>query len=161
MEKVVRMAKLAKMLCAFIVLVVPAYLSYAQPASAISVELAKKCRELAVKAHPTPTAGSKATGAEKAQRDYFTRHVSPRALQVPIRRAPATQVALGWAAPRLLALGLRPVMVPYQNQSLQQLAQQILGKILSKVLNAHKICRDPRKPTHHRNRSDHDKTLRA
>jgi hypothetical protein len=71
MEKVVRMAKLAKMLCAFIVLVVPAYLSYAQPASAISVELAKKCRELAVIAHPAPTAGSKATGAEKAQRDYY------------------------------------------------------------------------------------------
>ena len=65
------MTKLAKTLCAFIVLVVPAYLSYAQPASAISAELAKKCRELAVKAHPTPTAGSKAAGAEKVQRDYY------------------------------------------------------------------------------------------
>ena len=38
--------------------------------SAISAELAKKCRELAIKAHPTLPAGSKG-GAEQAQRDYF------------------------------------------------------------------------------------------
>jgi hypothetical protein len=38
--------------------------------SAISGELAKKCRELAIKAHPTQPAGSK-TGAGQAQRDYF------------------------------------------------------------------------------------------
>ena len=63
--------KLATTLSVFVVLVVPANLSYAQPASTISAELAKKCRELAVKAHPTPKAGSKATGAEKAQRDYY------------------------------------------------------------------------------------------
>lgn len=41
-----------------------------QPASAISVELAKKCRELALKAHPTQRAGTK-TGAAKAQQEYF------------------------------------------------------------------------------------------
>ena len=65
------MVKMANKIRAFIILVVPAYLLYAQPASAIGVELAKKCRELAIIAHPTPTAGSKATGAEKAQRDYY------------------------------------------------------------------------------------------
>lgn len=41
-----------------------------QPASAITAELAKKCRELAIKAHPTQRAGTK-TGAAKAQQDYF------------------------------------------------------------------------------------------
>jgi hypothetical protein len=38
--------------------------------SAISADLAKKCRELAIKAHPTLPAGSK-SGAEQAQRNYF------------------------------------------------------------------------------------------
>jgi hypothetical protein len=65
------MAKLVKTLSVFIVLAVPASLSTTQPASAISVELAKKCRALAIKAHPSPAPGSKATGAEKAQRDDF------------------------------------------------------------------------------------------
>jgi hypothetical protein len=65
------MAKPMKALAALVVLGVPAYLLCVEPASAISVELAKKCRELAVKAHPTPRAGSKATGAEKAQRDAY------------------------------------------------------------------------------------------
>jgi len=41
--------------------------SAAQPPSA---ELAKKCRALAIKAHPTQPAGSK-SGFEQAQRDYF------------------------------------------------------------------------------------------
>jgi hypothetical protein len=35
-----------------------------------SAELAKKCRALAIKAHPTQPAGSK-KGSEQAQRDYF------------------------------------------------------------------------------------------
>jgi hypothetical protein len=35
-----------------------------------SAELAKKCRALAIKAHPTRPAGSKA-GSEQAQRGYF------------------------------------------------------------------------------------------
>ena len=48
-----------------------AYFLPDQKASAISVELAKKCRAFAIKAHPTPTAGTKATGAAKAERDYF------------------------------------------------------------------------------------------
>ena len=65
------MATLAKNFSTLIVLALTAYLSMAQPASAISVELAKKCRAMAIKAHPTQMAGTKQTGIEKAQRDYF------------------------------------------------------------------------------------------
>ena len=36
----------------------------------ISAELAKTCRELAIKAHPTQVAGS-STASAQAQRDYF------------------------------------------------------------------------------------------
>jgi hypothetical protein len=43
----------------------------AQPQHAPSAALAKKCRELAVKAHPPATAGSK-TGTAAAERAYFT-----------------------------------------------------------------------------------------
>jgi hypothetical protein len=65
------MAPLAKSFSTLIVLALTAYLSMAQPASAISVELAKKCRAMAIKAHPTQMAGTKQTGIEKAQRDYY------------------------------------------------------------------------------------------
>jgi len=65
------MATLAKSFSTLIVLALTAYLSMPQPASAISVELAKKCRAMAIKAHPTQIAGTKQTGIEKAQRDYF------------------------------------------------------------------------------------------
>lgn len=41
-----------------------------RPASAISEEIAKKCRAMAVKAHPTARAGTR-TGAAKAQQEYF------------------------------------------------------------------------------------------
>jgi hypothetical protein len=44
--------------------------STTQLASAISADLAKKCRELAIKAHPTAAPGS-AKGNGQAQRDYF------------------------------------------------------------------------------------------
>jgi hypothetical protein len=71
MVKVVSMAKLAKSFSALIVLALMAYLPTARPASAISAELAKKCRAMAIKAHPSPKLGSKASGADKAQRDYF------------------------------------------------------------------------------------------
>ena len=40
------------------------------PASALTAELAKKCRALAIKAHP-PVLPGKRTGSEQAQRDYF------------------------------------------------------------------------------------------
>ncbi len=39
-------------------------------APAISADLAKKCRELAIKAHRPAVAGSK-TGTAQAERDYF------------------------------------------------------------------------------------------
>jgi hypothetical protein len=51
--------------------IVPACGAYAQTGSSITADLAKKCREEAAKAHPTPKAGTKASGAEKAQRDAF------------------------------------------------------------------------------------------
>ena len=65
------MAKLAKSSITVMVLALTAYLPTVQPAPAITAELAKKCRLMAINAHPTPTPGSKPTGAEKAQRDYF------------------------------------------------------------------------------------------
>ena len=70
------MATLAKSFSTLIVLALTAYLSMAQPASAISVELAKKCRAMAIKAHPTQKAGTKQTGIEKAQRDYYSECVA-------------------------------------------------------------------------------------
>jgi hypothetical protein len=47
-----------------------ALLSTQAPAEAITVELAKKCRAMAIKEHPTPRVGTK-TGAHKAQTEYF------------------------------------------------------------------------------------------
>jgi hypothetical protein len=51
-----------------------AFSAYGQ--SGISADLAKKCREEAVKAYPTPKAGTKAQGVEKSQRDAFQACVS-------------------------------------------------------------------------------------
>jgi len=65
------MAKLAKSSFVLMVLALAAYLPMTVPSSAISADLAKKCRAMAIKAHPNPPAGKKATGAEKAERDYF------------------------------------------------------------------------------------------
>jgi hypothetical protein len=56
----------------------------AKPASAITVELAKNCRVLAMKAYPYKKPGKKA-GTAQAERDYFdkcvasggTMHVEP------------------------------------------------------------------------------------
>jgi hypothetical protein len=46
----------------------------ASPAFAITVELAKKCRTLAIAAHPTQLAGASAYAA--AQRDFFNQCVA-------------------------------------------------------------------------------------
>ena len=46
----------------------------------ISAELAKTCRELALKAHPTQVAGS-STASAQAQRDYFKECVTNRGKQ--------------------------------------------------------------------------------
>jgi hypothetical protein len=39
---------------------------------AITVELAKKCRLMAIQAHPTQLPGTKNTGVDAAQRTYFS-----------------------------------------------------------------------------------------
>jgi hypothetical protein len=48
----------------------------ARPASASSAELAKKCKAITTNAHQTKIAGSRATGVEKARRDYFNECVA-------------------------------------------------------------------------------------
>ena len=53
-----------------VVVSVVGFVGASEPASAITADLAKKCRELALKAHPTPRVGTKA-GAAKSQQDYF------------------------------------------------------------------------------------------
>jgi hypothetical protein len=47
-------------------------LAGASPAGAITAELAKKCRAMALKAHPSDPIGSKGGTSAKAQRDYYT-----------------------------------------------------------------------------------------
>jgi len=51
------------------------FASAGQPASAITAELAKKCREMALKEHPPVRAGSK-SGAAKAQQEYYKSCIS-------------------------------------------------------------------------------------
>ena len=46
-------------------------------AAPISAELAKTCRELAIKAHPTQRQGG-STGSGQAQRDYFKECLAKR-----------------------------------------------------------------------------------
>jgi len=43
---------------------------------AITVELAKKCRQMALQAHPTKLPGTKNSGVEAAQRSYFSQCVA-------------------------------------------------------------------------------------
>jgi hypothetical protein len=50
-------------------------------AGPIGAELAKTCRALAIKAHPTQRAGSK-TGSAQVQRDYFQECVANRSQKV-------------------------------------------------------------------------------
>ena len=54
-----------------IVFALTTWLLIVRPASGIDADDAKKCRALAIKAHPSPVAGSKASGVEQAQRSYF------------------------------------------------------------------------------------------
>ena len=51
-------------------------LSGASPAVAISVDLAKKCREMAIKAHPPESPGTKAYA--QAERDFFRECVAKK-----------------------------------------------------------------------------------
>ena len=47
-----------------------------QRAGAITAELAKKCRAMALKAHPFQMAGEKGPGSAAAERDYFNQCVA-------------------------------------------------------------------------------------
>ena len=55
----------------------PAPASRSDQATPISAELAKTCRALAIKAHPTQPAGSR-TASGEAQRRYFQECVAKR-----------------------------------------------------------------------------------
>ncbi len=62
-------------LAAIILLAQIVVLSATSPAAAISADLAKKCREMAIKAHPPPhPPGTKAYA--QAERDFFRECVS-------------------------------------------------------------------------------------
>jgi hypothetical protein len=63
------MAKLVKVLTALGIVLV-AWLTISHPTSAVTVELAKKCRALMVEAYPPKLAGS-IQGNAKEERDYF------------------------------------------------------------------------------------------
>lgn len=43
-----------------------------QPASALSLQLAKKCRGMALKAHPYKLPGEKGPGSAGAEREYYS-----------------------------------------------------------------------------------------
>lgn len=60
---------------ALTVMVFAVLISVGQPASAITAELAKKCREMAFKAHPPVAIGSKKSNA-KGQQDYYKQCVA-------------------------------------------------------------------------------------
>ena len=70
------MRKFGKTVGALLLFSASALPAFAQSTSSITADLAKKCRQEAVKAHPTPTAGTKASGVEKAQRELFQSCVS-------------------------------------------------------------------------------------
>src|SRR5262249_17120173 len=62
------MLKALTFLNAFAVTLIIASAATVQPASAITAELAKKCREMMVRAHPVGPAGSKSGGSSAAER---------------------------------------------------------------------------------------------
>jgi len=63
------MSKFSKTSVALIFFVAPACSAYAQATT--TADLAKNCREQAIKAYPTPKAGTKSKGVAKAQRDFI------------------------------------------------------------------------------------------
>jgi len=58
------------------------------PAVAISVEVAKKCRDLAIRAHPPEPAGTKAYA--QAERDFFRQCVAKNGDITGPEKAPAS-----------------------------------------------------------------------
>jgi len=63
------MSKFLKTSVAVMFFITPAFTAYAQGTTA--ADLAKNCRAQAVKAYPTPKAGTKSKGVAKAQRDFI------------------------------------------------------------------------------------------
>jgi hypothetical protein len=59
-----------------IVALVTAPLFTSTPSSAITAELAKKCRLMTIQARPTQLPGRKNTGVEAAQREYFSKCIT-------------------------------------------------------------------------------------
>jgi len=68
------MGKLSNVVATILVAVQILILPAVSPAVAISVELAKKCREMAIKAHPPPPKGPKAYA--QAERYFFNQCVA-------------------------------------------------------------------------------------
>lgn len=64
------MNNIAKVLGIFAPLALIATTSIATPASAISVDLAKNCRDMAIKAHPPTVPGAKKGSAEAERTSY-------------------------------------------------------------------------------------------
>ena len=67
-----RMMQQPKSFVTLIVLALMAHLITPMASLAITAEIAKKCRLMAVQAHPTQLPGKKNTGVEAAQRSYFS-----------------------------------------------------------------------------------------
>src|SRR3974390_2413248 len=66
-----RMMQQPKSFVTLIVLALMAHLITPTASLAITAELARKCRLMAIQAHPTPLPGLKNTGVAAAQRNYF------------------------------------------------------------------------------------------
>jgi hypothetical protein len=65
------MASIAKACSAIVVMTLVAFFAAIDPAPAITEAVARKCRELAVKAYPRQPPGSKNKGYAQAERNYF------------------------------------------------------------------------------------------
>ncbi len=58
------------------ILILAAQLFSPTSSLAITAELAKKCRSMALQAHPTQLPGRRNTGVEAAQREYFSKCIT-------------------------------------------------------------------------------------
>jgi hypothetical protein len=59
-----------------VLVAVEIFLAATSPANAISADLAKKCRDMAIKAHPYKLPGEKGPGTAGSQRTYFSDCIS-------------------------------------------------------------------------------------
>jgi hypothetical protein len=65
-----RMRPLSQRCCLSFAAILIGALSITNPAAAITADLAKKCRDMAIKAHPPTLPGAK-TGSAQAERDSY------------------------------------------------------------------------------------------